>query len=256
MCLYTQRMNVPWIVRLTVVALLVPCSDSGSTSGTKRFLDPQSWLLKWRVGKETWRGWLTEWVSSLRVASSPIGAAHVCSFSPALRLESADPSGPRRPSSAPNTVCSLLTPVASRWRAEPSADANKPSERMIPDMRVMFNGGPRNLEVGHKLFWSQLTPPHHRKHLHWRPLHRGRWLVSARTISALIGREESSSAGMSAVGRCCSDPWRKDCAKDLGNDFLSAPGDLDFCEFFKWFQETKENTSRTRSTRGTFYPQQ
>lgn len=154
---------------MTVVRLLfpgAPCADSGCTSGKQMLPGPSEFIALMAEGEKNPKGSLTEWVSSRRVASSPGGAVHVCSFSPALRFESADPSELRRPSSVPNSVCSLLTSVPSRWSAEPSADANKPSERIIRDIRVMFNRRPCNFEVGHKLFLSKHTPPHHQKHLH------------------------------------------------------------------------------------------
>lgn len=117
-------------------------------------------------GERNPSGSLTEWVSSRRVASSPGRAVHVFSFSPALPSESSDPSEVRGPSSFPNSVCSLLASFSSRWSAEPSADDNKPSERIIRDARVMFNRRPCNFKDGHKLFLSQHTPPHHQKHPH------------------------------------------------------------------------------------------
>lgn len=110
-------------------------------------------------GERTPNGSLTEWVSSRRVASSPGGAVHVFSFSPALPFASSDPSEVRGPSSFPNSVCSLLASLSSRWSAEPSADDNKPSERSIRDARVMFNRRPCNFKDGHKLFLSQHYPP-------------------------------------------------------------------------------------------------
>lgn len=192
-------------------------------------------------GERNPTGWLTEWVSSRRVASSPGGAVHVCSFSPALRFESPDTSEVRRPSSFLNSACSLLTSFSSRW----SADDNKPSKRIIRDTRVMFNRRVCNFKVGHKLFSSQHTPPHHQKHPHWRPIHRGRWLVGARIISTLIGREESSSAGMSLILWGHTDPWWKNCAKAWRNDFLLDLGDLGFRELFNDSERGKEHKQNT-----------
>lgn len=116
-------------------------------------------------GERSPNGSLTEWVSSRRVASSPGGAVHVCSFSPALRVERSGPSELRGPSSLPN--CSLLAAsFSSRWGAEPSALDSRASERIIQDTRVMFNRRPCNFKVGHKLPLSQRTPLHHQKHPH------------------------------------------------------------------------------------------
>lgn len=156
---------------MTVVRLLfpgAPCADPGWTSGKQTLPRVYQSFNGGEGGRnpETLKGSLTECVSSRRVAWSPGGAVHVCSFSPALRLESADPSTPRRPSSVPNSACSLLASLPSRWSAEPRADASKPSERIIRDTRLMFTRRPCNFEVGHKLFSSQRTPPHHQKHLH------------------------------------------------------------------------------------------
>lgn len=81
---------------------------------------------------------LTEWVSSRRVASTPGGAGHVCSFTPALRVDTLR----RRSASPPGSARRLaLAPGAARppRGSAHAADAIEQSARTTQRTTTMFS---------------------------------------------------------------------------------------------------------------------
>lgn len=162
MC-HAKRTIVSWIVvRLLFTA--APCVASGSTSG-KQTLPGSLHFIALMAGNETR---MVHLLNGCLLAGSLRARAELCtSFHSVLRCLSRAATPPKyvapHHSQTPSAASSHPSPPAG-VRTQAQTTTNRARESYETQGSCLRQ--PCNFKVGHKLFLSQHTPPHHQKHPH------------------------------------------------------------------------------------------